>query len=171
MFLTYRFFFFNDTATTEIYTLSLHDALPISHHVRRLHDLQAAAVDVAVSLEGRLDVGRPPHELDQEAGWQLAQRLRDALPLDARGVVAPHGVQRDADHRSGVLDRHPLLAAVVAAGRAHPVRSLQVAAAGAGLQRDGSGLVVRAAGAFLPLGGSALRYRHDLVPFSRGACP
>src|SRR2546430_13718558 len=30
------FFFFNDTATTEIYTLSLHDALPISrdrHHL------------------------------------------------------------------------------------------------------------------------------------------
>src|SRR5689334_24676477 len=26
------FFFFNDTATTEIYTLSLHDALPISDH-------------------------------------------------------------------------------------------------------------------------------------------
>src|SRR5215204_7790121 len=34
VFLCYRlfvfFFFFNDTATTEIYTLSLHDALPIS---------------------------------------------------------------------------------------------------------------------------------------------
>src|SRR2546426_4756260 len=28
------FFFFNDTATTEIYTLSLHDALPISRIVR-----------------------------------------------------------------------------------------------------------------------------------------
>src|SRR5437773_5121446 len=27
--LTFLFFFFNDTATTEIYTLSLHDALPI----------------------------------------------------------------------------------------------------------------------------------------------
>src|SRR3712207_8211805 len=26
------FFFFNDTATTEIYTLSLHDALPICYH-------------------------------------------------------------------------------------------------------------------------------------------
>src|SRR2546430_12532844 len=26
----FEFFFFNDTATTEIYTLSLHDALPIS---------------------------------------------------------------------------------------------------------------------------------------------
>src|SRR2546430_10822191 len=29
------FFFFNDTATTEIYTLSLHDALPISVRVVR----------------------------------------------------------------------------------------------------------------------------------------
>src|SRR3954470_25085855 len=28
--LCFVFFFFNDTATTEIYTLSLHDALPIS---------------------------------------------------------------------------------------------------------------------------------------------
>ena len=28
-FLEFVFFFFNDTATTEIYTLSLHDALPI----------------------------------------------------------------------------------------------------------------------------------------------
>src|SRR2546422_4382712 len=27
------FFFFNDTATTEIYTLSLHDALPISSKI------------------------------------------------------------------------------------------------------------------------------------------
>src|SRR5438477_12063326 len=29
------FFFFNDTPTTEIYTLSLHDALPISLQARR----------------------------------------------------------------------------------------------------------------------------------------
>src|SRR2546429_5059149 len=29
MFFLFFFFFFNDTATTEIYTLSLHDALPI----------------------------------------------------------------------------------------------------------------------------------------------
>src|SRR5260221_5064289 len=28
----FSFFFFNDTATTEIYTLSLHDALPICNH-------------------------------------------------------------------------------------------------------------------------------------------
>src|SRR5256885_10864943 len=30
------FFFFNDTATTEIYTLSLHDALPISFRISHL---------------------------------------------------------------------------------------------------------------------------------------
>src|SRR2546426_9308349 len=31
LFFFFFFFFFNDTATTEIYTLSLHDALPISN--------------------------------------------------------------------------------------------------------------------------------------------
>src|SRR2546422_9485232 len=36
------FFFFNDTATTEIYTLSLHDALPISGHVGRASEGQRA---------------------------------------------------------------------------------------------------------------------------------
>src|SRR5258708_18373425 len=34
----FRFFFFNDTATTEIYTLSLHDALPISLSPSRATD-------------------------------------------------------------------------------------------------------------------------------------
>src|SRR2546430_7259 len=34
--LIFFFFFFNDTATTEIYTLSLHDALPISETARAL---------------------------------------------------------------------------------------------------------------------------------------
>src|SRR5215468_12660223 len=36
------FFFFNDTATTEIYTLSLHDALPISRGGRQLRLLRRA---------------------------------------------------------------------------------------------------------------------------------
>src|SRR5258708_36897935 len=52
MYLSFSFFFFNDTATTEIYTLSLHDALPICGEIRRLdlggawrrrHEAQAAA--------------------------------------------------------------------------------------------------------------------------------
>src|SRR2546423_14949250 len=36
--LCFAFFFFNDTATTEIYTLSLHDALPI--WFRSVEDLE-----------------------------------------------------------------------------------------------------------------------------------
>src|SRR6266496_5595926 len=35
LFFSFRFFFFNDTATTEIYTLSLHDALPICRSCAR----------------------------------------------------------------------------------------------------------------------------------------
>src|SRR5256885_17257695 len=46
------FFFFNDTATTEIYTLSLHDALPILVARRRAdcrpdHGVEARAVAAA----------------------------------------------------------------------------------------------------------------------------
>src|SRR2546430_13540772 len=37
---TFGFFFFNDTATTEIYTLSLHDALPIFRQPTREAPLQ-----------------------------------------------------------------------------------------------------------------------------------
>ena len=42
------FFFFNDTATTEIYTLSLHDALPISHN---LLCARICSGDTAISVE------------------------------------------------------------------------------------------------------------------------
>src|SRR5256885_16366544 len=38
----YSFFFFNDTATTEIYTLSLHDALPISFSCKRCMPMRAS---------------------------------------------------------------------------------------------------------------------------------
>src|SRR3989338_7013961 len=37
--ISYAVFFFNDTATTEIYTLSLHDALPISHTPDEAHNM------------------------------------------------------------------------------------------------------------------------------------
>src|SRR3989442_11370396 len=46
------FFFFNDTATTEIYTLSLHDALPIY-----APDV-AVELDVVQAVLRRLDVER-----------------------------------------------------------------------------------------------------------------
>src|SRR5256885_6736590 len=43
--LYFFFFFFNDTATTEIYTLSLHDALPISHCLRECGESSARPFD------------------------------------------------------------------------------------------------------------------------------
>src|SRR2546430_4013491 len=57
------FFFFNDTATTEIYTLSLHDALPISvgeqaerqdapQPVDSVHGNRADGVVDAISVHG-----------------------------------------------------------------------------------------------------------------------
>src|SRR5260370_11625008 len=46
--LLYFFFFFNDTATTEIYTLSLHDALPIS---RKLPGYAQEEVGDGVKIE------------------------------------------------------------------------------------------------------------------------
>src|SRR2546430_17047776 len=60
------FFFFNDTATTEIYTLSLHDALPISDG--------RAAVGVARKAERRRDRG---------AGTQPRAHLRRRGDRDA----------------------------------------------------------------------------------------
>src|SRR3712207_9469967 len=52
------YFFFNDTATTEIYTLSLHDALPICDSDRHLdelahHFLEAQGLDKAVDYSIR----------------------------------------------------------------------------------------------------------------------
>src|SRR5256885_6618839 len=49
------FFFFNDTATTEIYTLSLHDALPICDD------------ETALFHDGQLGVGRVGTAGDQRA--------------------------------------------------------------------------------------------------------
>src|SRR2546430_6801831 len=48
------FFFFNDTATTEIYTLSLHDALPISHMTHQVaHDLRIGLAVEAIVVGSR----------------------------------------------------------------------------------------------------------------------
>src|SRR2546425_13230276 len=52
------FFFFNDTATTEIYTLSLHDALPISDAKHNKNGSDSAFIADHVTLAGWL-VGAP----------------------------------------------------------------------------------------------------------------
>src|SRR2546430_10071398 len=51
------FFFFNDTATTEIYTLSLHDALPISDLVLKVSVMMGSANPAAIVVMERLGAG------------------------------------------------------------------------------------------------------------------
>src|SRR2546427_6001198 len=64
------FFFFNDTATTEIYTLSLHDALPISLRGAGAGGLRsrtrAAAVRAAASRAQRRHVRQRSEEHTSE---------------------------------------------------------------------------------------------------------
>src|ERR1039458_9207034 len=47
-------FFFNDTATTEIYTLSLHDALPISIQVSGTSDRSEGTIECFYRTSGQL---------------------------------------------------------------------------------------------------------------------
>src|SRR5258708_18434370 len=64
------FFFFNDTATTEIYTLSLHDALPIS-----------------------LDVSR-------KNAWQVAEEMGEAMPYAIQHLLDRAKWDRSEEHTS-----------------------------------------------------------------------
>src|SRR5689334_25361775 len=60
-------FFFNDTATTEIYTLSLHDALPI-----------LAQLDVAAVVPGRCERDRDAHRSGRQRLDRKSTRLNSS---------------------------------------------------------------------------------------------
>src|SRR2546422_6966770 len=62
----YASFFFNDTATTEIYTLSLHDALPISG-ARLPRAPQREAVARRATLRRAQPCERVPPEVDRKS--------------------------------------------------------------------------------------------------------
>src|SRR5258706_13105673 len=65
-------FFFNDTATTEIYTLSLHDALPIS---TTACDLMLAAAKPTTSSRGALVTRSEEHTSELQSLTNLVCRL------------------------------------------------------------------------------------------------
>src|SRR2546422_10346441 len=76
------FFFFNDTATTEIYTLSLHDALPIlaliaptggfQHSCRRFRNASISLCDSTAALP--LDLPSPGFRSEEHTS-ELQSRL------------------------------------------------------------------------------------------------
>src|SRR5260221_9804654 len=70
------FFFFNDTATTEIYTLSLHDALPISSGTFEQVFASAGNGDIANSLGSRTEgVRSEEHTSELQSHSDLVCRL------------------------------------------------------------------------------------------------
>src|SRR6266702_8635654 len=92
------FFFFNDTATTEIYTLSLHDALPIHHALDRRGLLPA---------EHYVDSGYPSAELVADAARDYGIALISPMLLDtsrqARAGTGLHAAAFTIDwHRKQV---------------------------------------------------------------------
>src|SRR2546429_8664076 len=131
MFFSYFFFFFNDTATTEIYTLSLHDALPIlipgpaAAQVGATTDIITGkvtgpdsqplpgAVVVATSVETRVS-----HQRTSDANGRFTIVFPDGggrYELTARFVgmaAVPVHVARPADQDRVAGNNRPGLAAV-----------------------------------------------------------
>src|SRR6266446_7611153 len=101
------FFFFNDTATTEIYTLSLHDALPIS---------------------------RPAEARSREIGWPSGRRssLRRPQPcrpsagvaLDFRSIRPDHPPPELSEARCRRCERGRGMAGAARRPRAAPLQEL-----------------------------------------------
>src|SRR5438874_11309927 len=72
----FHFFFFNDTATTEIYTLSLHDALPILLNPTYQAGLRRDAVQPDIEAERRRVVTQRSEErFSRNAETDLVCRL------------------------------------------------------------------------------------------------
>src|SRR3712207_6996460 len=85
------FFFFNDTATTEIYTLSLHDALPISASLRALPALKAGTLWAGIFIFSPV--------------WGFLP----SLALRSRTENFPKPVMRSEEHTSELQSRQYLV--------------------------------------------------------------
>src|SRR2546430_15307998 len=95
------FFFFNDTATTEIYTLSLHDALPI---LLAAHDVADAAEHEGPERPDQEPGGERPYGADERASTrtlleELDRQQGGEAPEDVEVVPLDHvaNCRRDDD--------------------------------------------------------------------------
>src|SRR5256885_13231397 len=105
----YLFFFFNDTATTEIYTLSLHDALPIS-------DIGSGPGNFAqIFLENGNEVfAVEPNSEMRNAGLELLGHRRQY-----------HSIERSEEHTSELQSPCNLVCRLLLEKKnTHPDRSL-----------------------------------------------
>src|SRR2546430_4854493 len=97
------FFFFNDTATTEIYTLSLHDALPIYHFDALRLGLEGAVAQQRIEPDQAAAGSVQPVHLERQPVVGLA--LQPVGDQEYNGALAQHppapqfveGMQRGGD--------------------------------------------------------------------------
>src|SRR2546426_8710765 len=106
------FFFFNDTATTEIYTLSLHDALPISQRrPRASHRDPRRPALLPERTAARKALAPPPRNLPRNA---RAHRDRKSTRLNSSHLVISYAVfclkkKKKKRQRNESTDKHNTL--------------------------------------------------------------
>src|SRR2546428_394426 len=79
-------FFFNDTATTEIYTLSLHDALPISSSNADYEELESGPATARIMCSRRRS-----HRCDRTVIDRKSKRLNSSQDQKSYGAICMTG--------------------------------------------------------------------------------
>src|SRR2546427_9227952 len=108
---TSSFFFFNDTATTEIYTLSLHDALPISIGPRHLAHCTGPGLIPRMCRRAHRFLRSEEHTSELQSQSNLVCRLllekkkknpknhgRVSMPVASKARIHNCMLAADADH-------------------------------------------------------------------------
>src|SRR3712207_7116905 len=108
-----RFFFFNDTATTEIYTLSLHDALPIWRRRHRGRDAHRARRRVRRSRAAAAVPGAGrDHERDRRSEEHTSE-LQSRQYLVCRLLLEKKQQRISAEQTSKVLILQSILSTLL----------------------------------------------------------
>src|SRR6267142_6608776 len=100
----FLFFFFNDTATTEIYTLSLHDALPISRR-RSVAKADAAVVSRTRWAADGNSVAYVERSEEHTSELQSHVNLVCRLLLEKKKKGRGMGVEGEKEEREGGVGR------------------------------------------------------------------
>src|SRR5215211_6282170 len=108
IYLFFFFFFFNDTATTEIYTLSLHDALPIWPRRRRGGRLLGSQIGDRVAARQRAGLVTRP-QVGEELSLLLRAQLGVEQLLEGRRVRVRRAPQELVERRRLPAPQPPLL--------------------------------------------------------------
>src|SRR5574340_96475 len=96
-----RAFFFNDTATTEIYTLSLHDALPISS-IRQMSGLKSRGSVGGYQADERAGGARLSWRVSGRRSEEHTSELQSPKDLVCRLLLEKKKGEYQADERVGV---------------------------------------------------------------------